>query len=262
MPPVPMQGFEKGPHADELESEVRSLLSRPLGEIPVAKDLPRLAARTTIECTSSGCASEPLPRPAPALQPAPAADPETAMRRQASDLRRVVVTVARHLDGEDAARRAEAVFDEAERRPAGPDLADLAREALHALAGAGEPPETSPAVRVLKAVNQGVVFAGAAHLRRAAPLLATSEYMARDWRGPEGWRVVVSVREGCASVTHTRRERGERWWFEWQLRTSFTRAGEFESARSRVSDLSFEDGVAVSARHALAKALCGGHLYV
>lgn len=244
---------------EALEAELKETLGRSVSRLPVVKDLPRLAPRTTVEVVS------------PAMRSVTTSfgtdDDGSAASAAVESTIRLLTALAGQLEPHSGSERLAAYFSRAAATTATTEAAAnnaelIVREAVFDALGG----DASPTARLLKAITQSVVAHGLWALRQR---LGDAVSDTKDCSAKEGWRVaVLFAQEGCVAVTHTRREVaalpekcGGEWWFEWQLRMVFGReVSELQSCRMRITGLWFSDTVDPSFRATIDRALGHGHL--
>jgi hypothetical protein len=208
-----------------LEDELREMWSRPLAQLPVYKDLPRLVGRISINESAQHqpgslltrndkgvalmladerwgeCKLEPVSLSvfdkvsATALRLVTVLEPETA----ATARKRVQGITTAVVGGSDMELAMPSLFD-----AIGPD---------------------SKTARVLKCVHQGLVLTALSRLRTKIPQLP----MTKDVRTPDGWRIQVRANKRYIQVAHIRREQSidafgdtsQHFDFAWELCLTF-----------------------------------------
>ncbi len=122
--------------------------------------------------------------------------------------------------------------------------------------------DQSPTVRVLKTVQQEIVL----HCTLTLKELLTKNYFTKDVRTPEGWRIVILVGVNRVQVVHIRREQSidtqgntaNHWEYQWELRMLFgIEMTELHSAQLRVTDLFLAETIDKNLEDDLRKTIVG-----
>jgi len=199
-------------------------------ELPVAKDLPRLARRIVVLDENDSLVHE---------SPSAATDEDTSLKRSVELTSELILAIVEALEGQTRAD---------ELRPKLKEIVDEATETSEAetlvkrmIEIVGKE-ESSPTVRALKTVHQDIV----GHCTFQLKQHITSRFMTKDVRTPEGWRIAIRIAPDHFQVSHTRREQSidpggdktNHWEFEWELRLLFdSQVTEMRHAQLRVTDL-------------------------
>mmetsp|Transcript_75105 Transcript_75105/g.150973 ORF Transcript_75105/g.150973 Transcript_75105/m.150973 type:complete len:295 (+) Transcript_75105:175-1059(+) len=219
------------------------MFKEPFTSSSLAKDLPRLAGRLSIDSNvtvhTAGC----LKQDASSVSPTSVAKPEavplvpasttayptadgaatspTSRNLDKSEVAKVVLALTGLMDEStlEAAATACSTYD-AQVSGGGVDAQVACLELLDMLGG-----DSSIVVRALKLVNQGVVLYALASLRELVP--QGTDLLTKDVRGPWGWLIYIDVFESFR-IRHVRREQSLDQWgdttnhFEYEFEVSAT----------------------------------------
>jgi len=161
-----------------------------IDDLPVAKDLPRLARRIVLLDDSDNLLHE---------SPAAATDDDTSLKRSIALTSALILAVIEALEGAERAAAVSApltaIVEEASETT---DAEILVRRMLEIVGDE----TTSPTVRALKTIHQDIV----GHCTFQLKQHITSRFMTKDVRTPEGWRISMRVAPDYFQVSHTRRD--------------------------------------------------------
>lgn len=199
-------------------------------ELPVSKDLPRLARRIVLLDENDELIHE---------SPAASQDEDTSLRRNMELTSELIIALAKMLEGEEKAESLRTPYKEIVEKVTETTDAEETTKSLLELLGEEASSSTS---RALKTVHQDVV----GHCTFQLKQHITSRFMTKDVRTPEGWRIHLKLAPDYFQVSHTRREQSidpggdktNHWEFEWELRLMFDApVSEMRHAQLRVTDL-------------------------
>jgi hypothetical protein len=224
-----------------------------LDELPVAKDIPRLARRVIVQDESEHVLYESL---------AAAADEDTSLKRSLELTSDLILSLLEALEGLDRANAFRPIMKEiVQSANESSDAEHMCRQ-LIALLG---DESNSATVRALKCVHQDIV----GHCTFQLKQHITSRFMTKDVRTPEGWRIILKVAPEFFQVSHTRREQSidpmgdktNHWEFEWELRLMFdSKVNEMRHAQLRVTDLFLSSTIDPQLEEAIKHDLLGGEV--
>lgn len=201
-----------------------------IDDLPVAKDLPRLARRIVLLDEAENLVHE---------SPAAAQDEDTSLKRSIELTKDLILALMEALEGAEKAsairEKLEVVVNESSESS---DAESQVKKMLD-LVGTDS---TSATIRALKTVHQDIV----GHCTFQLKQHITTRFMTKDVRTPEGWRIALRVAPDFFQASHTRREQSidtggdktNHWEFEWELRLMFDpQITEMRHAQLRVTDL-------------------------
>ena len=199
-------------------------------ELPVAKDLPRLARRIVLLDETDNLIHESV---------AASLDEDTSLKRSIELTSELIIALTDVLEGEEKANaikeKLNAIVEEATETSEAEQLVKRMFDVL------GDE-SNSITIRALKTVHQDIV----GHCTFQLKQHITSRFMTKDVRTPEGWRISLRIAPDHFQVSHTRREQSidpggdktNHWEFEWELRLLFDpQVTEMRVAQLRVTDL-------------------------
>lgn len=230
-----------------------TLWSKTTDELPVAKDLPRLARRVVVVDENGGLLHG---------SPSVAADEDTSLKRSLELTAELIVACVKELEGKERADEVGAAIRavNADANESS-DAEALCKKMMEAVGTE----ETSAAIRALKMVHQDIV----GHCTYQLKEHITSRFMTKDVRTPEGWRIAIKVGKDYVQISHTRREQSidaggdktNHWEFEWELRSVFdTQVKEMRQAQLRVTDLFMSQTIDPVLEQSIKHDLLGGEL--
>jgi hypothetical protein len=201
-----------------------------IDDLPVAKDLPRLARRIVLLDESENVIHD---------SPAAAQDEDTSLKRSIELTSDLILAIAESLEGKSKSDDLREKFSEI---VAGASETSDAEQLVKQMIDLLGNESSSATVRALKTVHQDIV----GHCTFQLKQHITSRFMTKDVRTPEGWRISIRVAQDFFQVSHTRREQSidaggdktNHWEFEWELRLLFDpQVTEMRHAQLRVTDL-------------------------
>ncbi len=223
---------------------------KPIIEMPVAKDLPRLIRRVVLLGDSEQILHD---------CPPAAEDDDTSDARALQLSAQFILALCRNLESETKAKEIESDVLAAVDTPGEPQDAVKAM-----LAVLGEEAESST-LRALKTIHQDIV----GHCTFELKQHITSRFMTKDVRTPEGWRITLRLAPDQVQVSHTRREQSidpggdktNHWEFEWELRLLFDhQVTEMRVAQLRVTDLFLSQTIDPQLEEEIKHDLLGGEI--
>lgn len=219
-----LDSLQKRISSGEICAQVRSLLDRPITELPIYIDLPRLAHRVVLHDHDVGVTTRsPLT--------CPSSNFKDDSLRWRSSLAWLASAVALRVEGPDKAASIAAWC--ATHSSSSQDAGSWTEALFDSCIGAD-----SRTAFLLKSLNQSIIGPMATELKIL--LLSTTGQMTKDSRAPSGWEIVLDFHETAQRlyVTHARTELGSCDDFElqWRLKLTF----DLSSSRPLVSDVSFK----------------------
>eukprot|EP00013_Stygamoeba_regulata_P018326 CAMPEP_0177679270 /NCGR_PEP_ID=MMETSP0447-20121125/29505_1 /TAXON_ID=0 /ORGANISM="Stygamoeba regulata, Strain BSH-02190019" /LENGTH=1069 /DNA_ID=CAMNT_0019188433 /DNA_START=92 /DNA_END=3301 /DNA_ORIENTATION=- len=206
---------------DATKQKTRLVLSKPFANLPVTKDLPRLAKYITI------------------------CDGEGRILRSTKDLfddsssydhvRDVLVTLSRIFDGDERAQQVHDSFSTV-MTPMNYTLPEVLRSYVDKHLGG----DSSQVVKVLKAVNQAAISSAVIELKMRLGADNTTKDVAQSWK------IIILVRDDCILVRQRKRERDiqEQFEFQWELTVKLERKMAFcQDVSLQITDLMFSDKI-------------------
>jgi len=224
-----------------------------VGELPVAKDLPRLARRIIVVDENDDLIHE---------SPAAATDEDTSLKRSIELTGDLILAIAQTVEGAAVCDRLRGPFQEivAEAKETS-DAESLVKRMIELCGKESE----SATVRALKTIHQDIV----GHCTFQLKQHITSRFMTKDVRTPEGWRITMRFAPDHFQVSHTRREQSidpggdktNHWEFEWELRLMFdAKVTEMRLAQLRVTDLFLSQTIDPQLEEDIKHDLLGGEI--
>jgi hypothetical protein len=224
-----------------------------IDELPVAKDLPRLARRIVVIDDSDNLIHE---------SPSAAQDDDTSLKRSVELTYELILAICDALEGEakvDSIRAPmRAIVEEASETS---EAEVLIRKMIDIVGNESN----SATIRALKTVHQDIV----GHCTFQLKQHITTRFMTKDVRTPEGWRIVIRIAPDHFQVSHTRREQSidpggdktNHWEFEWELRLLFdAQVTEMRHAQLRVTDLFLSQTIDPQLEEDIKHDLLGGEI--
>ena len=226
--------------------------------MPVAKDLPRLARRVQI----IGANEEDV------LWTTPTNENEHSKSSSEFSVflsSEIILHILQYVDPEIYAKIGERLRGEVyppiikQAESEGTELEPLVSQMIESL---GE----CNTLKVLKTINQDFI----GHCAYELKLHITTNFLTKDVRTAEGWRIIVKiVKNEEVMVTHTRREQSvdlpgqdrNHWEFEWSIKMKFDyKMSEMNFADLRVTDLFLSPSMDVDLEKKVKSELTGGVL--
>jgi hypothetical protein len=267
------------PPLPPLYDVLRELWSKPVRELPVSKDLARLARRTEVVDEIVGkeifvgksVAETLLAKVASTGTSAAAASTssgtvsrEAEQKVTAELVVNLVLTIAKTLETKDKYKEIEAELrgGTLTNYSGTSDLITLCEEVISILGEDG-----SATVRVLKTIQQDIVLHSTIMLKEQL----TKKYLTKDVRTADGWRIVVLLSEERVQVLHIRREQSvdehgnsaNHWEYEWELRMMFSPdMTEMQSVQLRITDLYLAETIDAALEDDLRKTIVGDIIVV
>jgi len=257
-----------------MEEPLRKIWMKPLDKLPVYKDLPRLAGRIIVEGKtndvkkriSKQCSvlrlsqdvSDQLNEEKDKIEEIPSEHQPEAQKTW-RQICKAVVGVAQLVESEERAREITEGLTHF-----GKNNLDWENEVaglFERLIGID-----SKTARVLKMVNQNILFVGCYELKTKV----TMNVFTKDVRGPEGWKILISGTKDTISVSHFKREESlatvpptEKFWFEWRLHAIFDKEMEdLQAASLKVTNLGFGDETTPAKQEEIKRMLHYGNIIV
>lgn len=226
---------------------------RNLEDLPVCKDLARLARRVVVLDDADGVLWD---------SPSVLTDEDTSQKRTVWLAAELIMAVTDALEGRERMDQVkDKILEIAQSAVEGSDAEELVRQMITTLGTE----QSSKTIRVLKTIHQDIV----GHCTFQLKQHITSRFMTKDVRTPEGWRITIRVASDHVQVSHIRREqsvdqRGDmtnHWEFEWELRLLFDlEISEMRLAQLRVTDLFLSQNIDSTLEEQIKHDLLGGEL--
>jgi len=227
---------------------------KPIDELPVAKDLPRLVRRVVIVDEHENILYD---------SPSASTDEDTSLKRSIELTSSMILALVEALEGKNRSQALLPEFQKIVDSASETSEAELlVRDLIHLC---GEDETQSSTIRALKTVHQDIV----GHCTFQLKQHITTRFMTKDVRTPEGWRILIRATATMFQVSHTRREQsidtgGDRtnhWEFEWELRMMFdSQVKEMKHAQLRVTDLFLSQTIDPQLEEDIKHDLLGGEL--
>jgi len=260
-----------------LDQSIINIWKESLEELPVYKDLPRLAGRITVESVKSinDLKLQELEHSPPSLRLSKDMEEfgkfkidkieeptriETTDEKVWNSVKSVVCKLADLFETPVKAKSIKDAFN----------IAKPSSDYQLTLPGLFESCmdiENSNVIKILKLIHQNIIYIGTYELKTKVPFLMT--YMTKDVRGAEGWRINVFSKD-TVSVTHTKREeslatapKDQQFYLEWQLHITLNKElTEITHSSLKITDLQFKEGINPQFKQEIKRHLCSGNLYV
>eukprot|EP00808_Paulinella_micropora_P028721 g71844.t1 len=246
----------------ELEADLRTVWKN--AESVVFKDLPRLAARMTVESFPSGIVVNlELPRTphSAAEPPSPSFDAKESGTDAWSKVGRTVLLVASQLEDQAAQVRIQTGLRSIAKMISASQGADL-EESTRAFFDRYVSRE-SKTWAIFQATHQSILFPAILYLRKR--VFSEEVGMTKDVRRPEGWMIKIQLGD-ANSVTHTRWEQSleppdspQHFEVCWEIRLTFDRdMKDLKAVFLRIMDLKLHTEMPHERREQLQEILRGG----
>lgn len=222
----------------ETKEYTRTVLARPYGQLPMKKDLPRLAKVIQI-CDGDGHSIHYKPRTIPE------SDPQAPPGNEA--LRRLLLKLTFALEGEPEARKLEDLIA-AKTAADGVYLPEVLNDVFEEMGGDG-----NRVVKTLKACNQDAIAKPVIELKVKMGMENTTKDVSNSWR------IIIIVESDHVHVLNKKRELCVKCRFEleWELTISLERhvMNGMEDAKLMVVDIAFSDDLSASGRQEIRNTL-------
>ncbi|KAF2071983.1 hypothetical protein CYY_006696 [Polysphondylium violaceum] len=263
-----------------LETSIINVWNEKIDELPVYKDLPRLAGRITIESAKSLNEIKllELENNPPSLRLSK--DMQEIGKFKIDKLEEITPISSNSSADEKVWHNVQSVVCKLADIFETPDKAQIIKNAFNTSKPSSDyqltlpslfescmDVENSKVVKILKLIHQNIIYIGTYELKTKVPFLMT--YMTKDVRGAEGWRINVFSKD-TVSVTHTKREESlatapsdKQFWLEWQLHVTLNKElTEITHSSLKITDLQFKQGINPQFKEEIKRNLCSGNLYV
>jgi len=259
-----------------MEDQLRIMWCKPLENLPVYKDLPRLGGRIVIESYVAKKSKKPSRRVSTLRLCSPieeldervdklevvkdeqsTADPTVSKTWR--QIKKAILGVAANVEDEE--RYLSIAIGLEQFGSYSGELELEMRKLFETVIGVD-----SKTSKVFKVIHQNTLFVGCLELKTKIPM----HTLTKDVRGPEGWKILISFTRDTCTIAHIKREESlatapdtEKFWFEWRLHMTFDKEmTDLQASFLKVTNLGFGEHISESMKAEITKILCAGNMMI